>query len=324
MSSTTALWPRALNTLSADDLEPLAMRLAPMVGRLRHEIDLPADDIETLRQIQLPLAAWLAYQQKTLNRTLLVGLNGAQGSGKSTLCRLLIPILSEGFGLKACTLSLDDIYLTRAARAELAETRHPLFATRGVPGTHDLPLGYRVIRQLRTAGAGERVAIPRFDKAIDDRQAESTWPEIEGPVDIILFEGWCIGATAQDSEALENPVNPLERDDDADGRWRRQVNSELAGPYARFFSMLDLLIMIKVPGMGSVLEWRSQQERELGNRRGSENTAVMDHDKLVRFIMHYERLTRHMLTTLPLRADLTMELDQSHQVVAIRPKLKGR
>jgi D-glycerate 3-kinase len=230
-----------------------------------------------------------------------VGINGAQGSGKTTLCRFLEELLYQR-RLRAVTLSLDDLYLTKAERIALARNEYPLFATRGVPGTHDVALGQAILDNLR---AGEATTLPRFDKAADDRAPDGK--RVEGPVDVILFEGWCMGAVPQPAAALREPVNRLEAEEDPDGAWRREVNRRLATDYAELFGRIDLLVMVKVESFEAVRANRRLQEQKLA-ARDPEGAAIMDDAALDRFLMHYERLTRWMLREMPERADALIEI----------------
>lgn len=238
-----------------------------------------------------------------LGRPILVSLCGAQGSGKSTTAARLSGQLA-GRGLAAVVLSIDDVYLTRAERLTLAETVHPLLATRGVPGTHDVALAHETLSALLGAGPDTVTALPAFDKAIDDRLSQASWPRHAGPVDVVLFEGWCVAARPQPPEALEPPINALERDEDADGRWRAYVNAQLAAPYADLFARIDLRLFLAAPGFDAVEGWRAQQEA--GLVRGPDTPPPMDAAALRRFIAHYERLTRWMLEDEP--ADVVVEL----------------
>ena len=157
-----------------------------------------------LETLYLPLAAWLRAGRAAGggDGTRIVGVCGAQGSGKSTFCRLLGTVLSEAFDETPVTLSIDDIYETHERREELAAEVHPLFATRGVPGTHDVALGIDTIERLATLGAGETAALPVFDKAMDTRLAPQRWRTHRGPVSTLLFEGWCVGAVPESEAAL--------------------------------------------------------------------------------------------------------------------------
>jgi D-glycerate 3-kinase len=245
-----------------------------------------------------PLADRIAARGR---RPLVVGINGAQGSGKSTLCRFLEVLLADR-GLHAATLSLDDLYLTRADRLRAATTFHPLFATRGVPGTHDVALGMAV---LDAVAEGRPFTLPRFDKAADDRLAVGE--PVEKPVDVLLFEGWCLGAQPQPEAALAHPVNSLERAEDPQAIWRSAVNRRLATDYAALFARLDLLVMLQVDGFAAARANRQLQEAKLA-RRNPGAAGVMDGPALDRFMMHYERLTRWMLEDLPAQADVLIPI----------------
>lgn len=253
---------------------------------------------------------------------LVLGICGAQGIGKSTLSGKVVQTLEQA-GWRVMSLSLDDLYLGRAERAVLARTVHPLLATRGVPGTHDVALGLRV---LDAAGCPGRVAVPRFDKALDDRKPASQWPIIETPVDLVVIEGWCIGAIPQDDGHLAEPVNALERDEDAQGIWRRYVNDRLAGPYRELFGRIDLLVLLAAPSFDIVAAWRGQQERELAEQLGQSPGAAgraMTQAEIERFVQHYERLTRHILGEMPGRADLVIRLDEQRQVIDQATRSRG-
>lgn len=251
-------------------------------------------------------AAWL----ESGPRPLILGICGSQGSGKSTLARGLVKQL----GIRAAVLSLDDLYLGRVARAELARTVHPLLATRGVPLTHDVERGCAILDEVK---AGRPVRLPRFDKASDEPLPEAQWQALEGPLDLLIFEGWCVGAAAQDERELAAPVNGLERDEDAGGRWRRAVNAALAGPYQALFARLDRLVLLAAPGFEVVRCWRTQQEAQLREAlaaAGRDPALAMTDAQIARFVQHYERITRAILREMPGRADLTLRLDPGRHV----------
>ena len=255
-----------------------------------------------------PLADQIADLWVDDMRPLLIGINGAQGSGKTTLCRFLETLLIE-HNLRTVTLSLDDLYLTRAERLDLAEHEHPLFATRGVPGTHDVALGEAILDDLL---AGRTAALPRFDKADDDRA--SVRRMIEPPLDVVLFEGWCVGAVPQPAADLRQPLNALERYDDAEGVWRQEVNRRLATDYAELFARTDLLVMLRIDGFESVRANRALQEQKLA-ASNPEGAAIMVDATLDRFLMHYERLTRWMLEEIPGRAGVVIPIGPDQQPV---------
>lgn len=297
--------------------------LMTLVQALIDQEALPSSYVTTVEQTILPLARHILELRRTTQRAVVVGIHGAQGTGKSTLTLFLQQLLSRHFDCRTASFSLDDIYLTRAEREHLADTVHPLLITRGVPGTHDIALGQRLLDQLMAAGPGERVPVPAFDKAIDDRCPESRWPVFEGPADVILVEGWCLGAVPQeDHRDLANPVNALELAEDPDVVWREYVNECLSGSYRSFFGHLDTLIMLKAPSMECVLEWRTLQEHKLARRieaapkqgNGERPLRIMSDDEVARFIMHYERITRRCLTEMPSRADVVVDVAENHRL----------
>jgi D-glycerate 3-kinase len=260
-------------------------------------------------------APWPRIAERTLaehgrrDGPFVLGLCGPQGSGKSTGADALQRLL-EDRGARTAVFSLDDLYLTKAERAGLAASVHPLFATRGPPGTHDIALGLATLDALARRGG---VRLPRFDKATDDRAPTSAWPEIETPVDLVIFEGWCVGARPQPVEALDLPINALEAAEDPDGRWRAAVNQALAGAYQTLFSRIDLLVLLRPPAFDVVLDWRREQEQGLRARTG----GGMSDAALVRFIQHYERLTRWIDAEAPARAEVVIPLDAGRRPVAV-------
>ena len=238
-----------------------------------------------------------------------IGLSGGQGTGKSTLGACLQALLENEHRKHAALLSLDDFYLPRTERLALAETVHPLYRTRGVPGTHDTGLLARTIGALDgTAGS---VELPVFDKSRDDRSDSRR--SVRLPVDIVFLEGWCVGAVHQRGIELERPVNALERQEDPDGRWRCDVNERLSRDYEPVFAQLDTLVFLKPPGYESLYRWRAQQEHELLAQRGSGMTDT----ELTRFMQHYERLTRACLDRLPAEADVVIDLAEDHSIAAV-------
>lgn len=307
-----------MHKLTTEEVHLIADRVRPSFLAGTRLMMIENDLEQALIDIYVPLAACLAELVNETGSTQVIGINGAQGSGKSTLCKLLQIVLEEGFAKRVATLSIDDIYLTHGERKALAKMIHPLLETRGVPGTHDVALGLQLLTGLRALESGQTMDLPVFDKAIDDRTAEEDFRQITGPVDLVLFEGWCVGALAQRAEALPIAVNSLERLEDPELVWRNYVNQQLQGDYRRLFDEIDFLIMLKIPGMSSVMEWRSKQERKLAKVAGSTGRKVMDTSTLQRFIMHYERLTRATLAEMPDRADLVFELNRQHQIDSVQ------
>ena len=232
------------------------------------------------------------------------GIGGGQGAGKSTLGRLITGA-GAAFGARIEVLSIDDFYLTKAERAGLAARVHPLLATRGPPGTHAVERLCEVISALRQPGV---VEVPRFDKGADTR---SGCVALHGGVDMVVLEGWCVGAPAARS-AVDEPLNALEREHDGEGRWRSYIEAALQGPYARLNDSLEALVFLRVPGLDAVRRWRLQQESE---RAPAQRLTVTQVD---RFVEHYERITRRMLAVTPSVADVVVDLDDDHCVSGVR------
>ena len=273
--------------------------LAEFIQRER----LPRDFRLAVDTLHRPLAEAIIERRRTLGGPLVVGLCGPQGSGKTTGAEV-IGILLEAEGLRTAILRLDDLYLTHAERAALSRRVHPLLATRGPPGTHDIGLGARQIEALTSQPS---IAMPRFDKATDDRFPPAAWPTIPGRAHVVIFEGWCVGARAQAAEALDTAINALEAERDPGRVWRRYVNEALAGPYQRLFARIDFLAMLRPPAFEAILDWRLEQEHRLRQVRGGE--AGLSDDAVAVFVQHYERIARHLDAEMPARADFVATLD---------------
>ncbi|WOJ93414.1 hypothetical protein R0135_16760 [Congregibacter variabilis] len=275
---------------------------------------LPDDYLDTANRCFEPLAAIIAKRRQASGASLRIALNGSQGSGKSTLAAYLCRCLKEEHGLTAVALSLDDFYLTRAERRELAERIHPLLLTRGVPGTHDVGLLRDVLKAL--GQESERpVFIPRFDKSTDDRAAKDVWTLIDAPVDVVVLEGWCLGAKSETPEVVAQPINALERDEDPDARWRSYSNQLLKDQYEALYAELDFWVMLAAPGFDEVLRWRTQQEQKLRESVAGEGEGLMSDAALSRFVQHFERYTRQCLRDMPQRVDVLLKLSGDRSIV---------
>jgi D-glycerate 3-kinase len=226
--------------------------------------------------------------------------------------------LLDSEGLPTAVLSIDDLYLTHAQRLHLGERVHPLLRTRGVPGTHDVPLGLATLERLRCAGP---VALPRFDKQHDDRLPRAQWPMFDAPASVVILEGWCVGALPQTDAELSAPVNTLERNEDPQGTWRGYANDALRGAYRELFGHLDMLLLLAAPSFDVVHGWRLEQEHKLRDTvtaAGGDVSRLMDDAGIARFVSHYERITRHILREMPGRADVVLELDAHRAPLRLR------
>ncbi len=245
-------------------------------------------------------------------RPYVLGLSGLQGSGKSTLARVM-RVNAESMGWPTEVLSLDDFYYARSDREDLAQCIHPLLRTRGVPGTHEIELLLSVLAAMPSASEKLPVMHPRFDKGRDTRVPPSRWPRITRVPKLVIVEGWALGIRPQLQSQLVTPINDLERSEDPDGTWRRWVNKQLRG-YQPLWRKFDALIVLQAPSWDIVRRWRGEQEQELLARHAP---LAMDAQAMVRFLAHFERLSRHALATLPALADSCVEYDDDRHVTGL-------
>ena len=286
--------------------------------------DLNSIFVRNVESYFLDYAARLSQRAHASNRPVVVGLNGAQGSGKSTLSELLAELLPRFFEVDCHVLSIDDFYLSKAQRRKLGAAVHPLLATRGVPGTHDCPRLNDVLAACSEYSSGD-IALPIFDKLKDDRTRKVRKIRVGAKPTIILLEGWCVGIPAQVPLDLAVPASSFEFSNDNLGTWRGYVNDQLATVYADIFEKLDYLSMLKPPCFEAVLDWRVDQEVRLiaKQREVANDNAIkgMNVKQVAEFVENFRRLTCHAMTVLPDLANETWELQADRLILAeVMPK----
>ena len=268
------------------------------------------DKIGKLNKFYLPLSEWIYSIYSKDFKTKIIGLSGGQGAGKSTITGILKLILKKKYGLNICVFSIDDFYKTKNERLRMSKKKHPLFITRGVPGTHDIALLNQTIRKLKQKKF-RTVLIPKFDKSKDDRYRKNKWQKIKTKPDIIIFEGWCVGTTHQNNNELKRPVNLIEKKYDENLKWRKTVNNLIKTRYKNIFNKIDKLVFLKVPHFNYIIKWRWLQEQKMKLTTKSKKT--MSKTEVKEFIMFYERLTKHMIKNYSKISDLTIFLDKRHR-----------
>ena len=271
-----------------------------------------ATKIASLRRIYIPMSFWIDNKYKKKGKTLFLGLSGGQGSGKTTVVGILKIILKKYFKRKIHKSSIDDFYKTLEERDKISNTIHPLFKTRGVPGTHDTNLIKKFFDFIKKKKF-KKFKLPKFDKSIDDRLNEKYWFNVKERPEIVIFEGWCVGAKPQLNSLLKKPINILEKYEDKDLIWRKHVNEKLKREYKKIFAMIDNFIFMKIPNFNMVFKWRLLQERKL--KKGSHTTKkIMSYDKIKRFVMFYQRVTLQMFKDMPKVASVVLTLNNKHQI----------
>ena len=270
------------------------------------------EKITTLKRVYIPMSFWIEDTYKKKGKTLFLGLSGGQGTGKTTISKILKIILRKFFKRKIHISSIDDFYKTLKDRNKMSNKIHPLFKTRGVPGTHDINLITNFLKIIKKKKF-KKTKLPKFDKAIDDRLEKKYWFDIKQKPEIVILEGWCVGAKPQSSYLLNKPVNILEKYEDKKLKWRKCVNEKLRNEYKKLFKMLDRFIFIKASNFKMIFEWRLLQEKKL-KKKSQLNKKIMSYNEIKRFIMFYERITLQMMKDLSKSASMVMLLKKNHEV----------
>ncbi len=273
---------------------------------------LPSSYAEIAQKWYTPLCERLLEHQKSAKKPFIVGINGCQGSGKSTLTSFIEAFMTSIYEKRVVSLSIDDFYLDQSARNALAIKVHPLLKTRGVPGTHNIALALDTFSQLED---GKPTSLPRFNKATDNPFPFEQWPTVNHMPDFIILEGWCVGITPQSATDIKRPVNHLEETEDPLGIWRSFVNTELSGGYQKLFKKVDYSVMLKAPSFDTVYQWRLEQEHKLAKSARGERSGIMSDEEVANFVQHYQRITEHALHTLPSQCDTVFMLDNNRNII---------
>jgi D-glycerate 3-kinase len=273
------------------------------------------DKLRQFNNFYIPISKMIYKNYLKNKKTRIIGISGGQGSGKSTISQFLKIILKVQFNLDTVVFSIDDFYKTRRERQKMSKKINHLFLTRGVPGTHDSAMLYKCLKNFKKK-LFKKFLIPRFDKSIDERCLKNKWIKVLKKPDIVIFEGWCVGAIPQKKFNLKKSINELEKFEDKNLIWRKKVNKELNNMYKKIFSLIDELIFLKVPSFEHVFKWRLLQERKLKKR--SKGKKVMNNKEIKKFIMYYERITRKMIKTLGPKAKILINIDAKHRLKTIK------
>ena len=228
-----------------------------------------------IKSFLIPICFWI-NKKKPKNKTFIIGLAGGQGTGKTTISTLIRLILSTYFKLNVFKVSIDDFYKTRKERLKLSKSKHPLLLTRGVPGTHDIDMMSKLFNNVKKKKFTSML-IPKFDKSIDDRCNKKLWYKIKKKPDVLILEGWCVGAKPEKKNTLNKPINKLEKILDSKKKWRLYVNNQLKNKYLRLFDQMQSLLYLKAKNFNALKRWRIKQEKKLklkNNRK--KNNKIMN------------------------------------------------
>ena len=272
-----------------------------------------------IKSFLIPVSFWIS-KRANKKKPLMIGLAGGQGSGKTTISSILTLILQKYFKLKVFKVSIDDFYKTRKDRKLLSKNKHPLLMTRGVPGTHDVDLMLKFFKNVKSKNF-KNLTVPKFNKAIDDRCKKNLWYKIKSKPDVVIFEGWCVGARAQTNKQLKKPINSLEKVHDESIKWRLYVNNQLKTNYKTLFKQLDGLLYLKAKNFNILRNWRLKQERKLWvQTKNKKNLKIMSSGDIINFMQTYQRITQQMFKDSIKSSSIIMNLNNNHQIQTIKFK----
>ena len=271
------------------------------------------DKERMIKSYLIPLCFWIS-KKANIKKPYFVGLAGGQGTGKTTTSSLIKIILSKYFKLDVFRISIDDFYKTRKERISLSKRIHPMLMTRGVPGTHDINMMLNFFKKSKSKKF-KRLKLPIFNKAIDDRFSKKHWYDLKKKPDVIIFEGWCVGAKSEKNNTLKKTINSMEKTKDQKQIWRKYVNDQLKSKYKKLYSHLDCLIYLKAKDFSLLQKWRLKQERKLWVKsKKNLNTKIMSKDNVLTFMQTYQRVTQNMFKYTPKYASVIINLNSNHQI----------
>ena len=269
-----------------------------------------------IKSFLIPISFWIAKKVEK-KKPFILGLSGGQGSGKTTISSIISIILNKYFKLNVFKISIDDFYKTRKKRLELSKKVHPLLMVRGVPGTHDINIMLDFFKRIKEKKF-KSIKLPRFNKATDDRYNKKLWYSVKRRPDVIIFEGWCVGAKAEQNYSLKTPINSLEKLKDQKQIWRRFVNKQLKSKYKKLYDQLNCLLFIKVKNFSLLRQWRIKQEKKLSLKsKRSNKLKIMSDKEIINFMQTYQRITQNMFKSVPKYASIILNLNSNQQIKSV-------
>ena len=266
-----------------------------------------------IKNFLIPISFWIAKKADN-KKPYFVGLAGGQGTGKTTTSSIIKIILENYFKLKVFKISIDDFYKTRKARIVLSRKVHPMLLTRGVPGTHDINMMLDFFKKSKSKKF-KKIKLPNFNKAVDDRFPKNKWNTISQRPDVIIFEGWCVGARPETNMTLKKSINSIEKANDQNLVWRKYVNQQLKTKYKKLYSQLNCMIYLKAKNFSLLQKWRLKQEHKLWLKRKKKiSHKIMSKADVLNFMQTYQRITQNMFKNMPKYASVIFNLNSNHQI----------
>ena len=274
-----------------------------------------------IKSFLIPICFWIE-KKANKQKPYFIGLAGGQGTGKTTISSIIKIILQKYFKKKVFKISIDDFYKTRKERINLSKKIHPMLMTRGVPGTHDIKMMLDFFKKAKNKKF-KKLKLPNFNKAIDDRFPKKNWNNINEQPDIIIFEGWCVGARPEINKTLKKSINSLEKTSDQNLIWRHHVNQQLKTKYKKLYSQLNCMIYLKAKNFSLLQKWRLKQEKKLWLKTKNKSShKIMSKGDVINFMQTYQRITQNMFKNMPKYASIILNLNDNHQIKSAVYKTK--
>ncbi len=268
----------------------------------------PQANSKLFQELWFPLGLWLANQCTEAAHPLIQGILGSQGTGKTTLCSMLVLIL-QALGYSVASLSLDDLYLNPEERQAQFPRTDPRHHYRGAPKTHQIELGIDILQQIKNRQ--QPVLLPRFDKSAQQGQGRQSQPEMVREIDILLFEGWFIGVAPIDPITFNGLPQPIQSEINLD--YARQINQDLHD-YQPLWELLDSLIFLHPTDYHFSKQWRQEAEQKM-KAQGKSGMGDLKIEQFVNYFwqsLHPELFMPPMLTH-P-KTDWVIAIHQDHSI----------
>jgi len=242
-------------------------------------------------------------------KTIIIGLQGGQGTGKTTLATYLAAGLS-GQGCRVVSFSIDDFYASYEDRKRLSAQYpgNPFYEIpRGMPGTHRTS---ELLSALSCLKSGNDVDLPVFDKSMHQGNGDiaNRVVSVRGRQDFVLFEGWCIGTPQATSDELIEIMHKNRLSDFGPMPAAEHLEAVLShlGPYQRLWELIDFLVMLIPDSLDLHERWRLEQEKELIARTGEGMTDL----QVSSMVRHFLPLT--CLCNAKIVSDVLIRINKEH------------